>query len=151
MQKSISTILKNLLIIFLFLSYSILSQEIIHNFKIIEVIDGDTVRIDAKFLPTPIPPELKLRIIGIDTPEKGNLSKINQEKLNAKQSYEFLKKLIDTENILGVSFIKWDKYGGRILGDIHLQNDKRISQIILKEGFAVPYDGGKKYDWCKNK
>ena len=41
-----------------------------------------------------------------------------------------------------------NKYGGRVLGDIHLQNDKRISQIILKEGFAVPYDGGKKFDWC---
>ena len=143
-------IVKNFISLFLFFSYSILAEEIIHDFKIIEVIDGDTIKIEANYLPSPLPQELKLRIRGIDTPEKGNRAKCDLERAKAEDATEFLKNLIATENIQGISFIKWDKYGGRVLGDIHLVNDLRISKIMLDKGYAVEYQGKKKASWCAN-
>mgnify|MGYP003334948626 FL=1 len=44
---------------------------------------------------------------------------------------------------------KWDKYGGRVLGDLII-DDKRLSTRLLEAGFAVQYEGEKKVkDWCK--
>ena len=133
----------------LFLPTLLLAEEVIHDFKIISVIDGDTVLIEANFLPSPLPKNLKLRILGIDTPEKGNRASCDEERIKAKEASEFLRNIIATESIQGISFTKWDKYGGRVLGDIHLDNNLRISNIILDKGFAVKYQGGKKVSWCK--
>ena len=38
---------------------------------IIRVSDGDTVVIEAKWVPAPIKPQVSVRIFGVDTPEKG--------------------------------------------------------------------------------
>ena len=150
MQKSNSPILKKIILLFLLSSCATYAKEVIHDFKIIEVIDGDTVKIEANFLPSPLPQELKLRIHGIDTPEKGNRAKCDLERAKAEDATEFLKNLIATENIQGISFVKWDKYGGRVLGDIHLVNNLKISKIMLDKGYAVEYQGKKKASWCAN-
>jgi len=39
-------------------------------YEITRVIDGDTVEIAVDFLPSPLPPKLSIRVMGIDTPEK---------------------------------------------------------------------------------
>jgi micrococcal nuclease len=136
------------LILFIFLS-SAFADEVIHDFRIIEVIDGDTVKIEANYLPAPLPKELKLRIIGIDTPEKGNRAKCDLERAMAKEATEFLKKFISSENILGISLTKWDKFGGRVLGDIITQDNQRVSQIIIDRDYGRPYHGKKKISWCE--
>jgi endonuclease YncB( thermonuclease family) len=139
---------KKIISLFLFFSYSILAKEIIHDFKIIEVIDGDTIKIEANYLPNPLPKNLKLRIIGIDTPEKGNRAKCDLERVKAKEATEFLKKFIASESILGISLTKWDKFGGRVLGDIITQDNQRVSQIMIDRGYGRPYHGKKKTSWC---
>lgn len=128
--------------------YLIFAQEVIHDFKIIEVIDGDTVKIEANYLPNPLPKNLKLRIIGIDAPEKGNRAECDQERIKAKEAAEFLKNFISSENIQGISLTKWDKFGGRVLGDIITQDNQRVSQIIIDRGYGRPYHGKKKIGWC---
>ncbi len=43
----------------------------IYDYKVTRVIDGDTVEFEAPFLPAPLKPVLSLRVLGVDTPEKG--------------------------------------------------------------------------------
>ena len=42
-----------------------------YDYKIIKVSDGDTVVFEAPFMPAPLKPQLSLRVLGVDTPEKG--------------------------------------------------------------------------------
>lgn len=140
---------KKLFFVFLIsLSNQCIADTILHDFKIIEVIDGDTVRIKADFLPKPLPPTLKLRIIGIDTPEKGSRAKCEFERTKADEAANFLKDILSNQDNVKVSIVKWDKYGGRVLGDIHLLSNQKVSDTLLQAGYAVPYHGKKKVDWC---
>ena len=43
---------------------------VIHNFKVTAVKDGDTVVIEAPYLPAPLKQQLSIRVLGVDTPEK---------------------------------------------------------------------------------
>ena len=63
------------------------------NYKILRVLDGDTVEIEAPFLPKPLKPSLLLRMEGIDTPEIGGKAKCPLENKLANQA----KALVETE------------------------------------------------------
>ena len=66
--------MKSLLLSFLLL-FSVTSFANPYDFKITRVLDGDTVEFEAKFLPPPLKPVLRLRVLGVDTPEKGHRAK----------------------------------------------------------------------------
>ena len=42
-----------------------------YEWDVLRVIDGDTVEIEAPYLPEPLAPKLSIRVYGVDTPEKG--------------------------------------------------------------------------------
>lgn len=117
--------------------------------KILRVIDGDTIKITAPFLPEPFKKTLSLRIDGIDTPEKGHRAKCAKERLLADQARRYATQLID-ESKNPVVYIKgWGKFGGRVIGDIRLDVDF-LSKKMIDKGLAVRYNGGTKVkDWCK--
>ena len=124
-----------------------LNAETLYDYKIIRVIDGDTVEIEANFLPAPLKPSLKLRIYGIDTPEKKSRAKCDLEAELSKKATAFTQKVINESISKKIKIRKWDKYGGRVLGDIILDG-KSLELLLLNEGLAKPYDGGKKLSWC---
>lgn len=124
-----------------------LNAETLYDYKIIRVIDGDTVEIEANFLPPPLKPSLKLRIYGIDTPEKKSRAKCDLEAELSKKATAFTQKVINESISKKIKIRKWDKYGGRVLGDIILDG-KSLEALLLNEGLAKPYDGGKKSSWC---
>jgi len=124
-----------------------LNAETLYDYKIIRVIDGDTVEIEANFLPPPLKPSLKLRIYGIDTPEKKSRAKCELEAELSKKATTFTQKVINESISRKIKIRKWDKYGGRVLGDIILDG-KSLEALLLNEGLAKPYDGGKKFSWC---
>lgn len=133
------------LIIFFWSNF--LNAETLYDYKIIRVIDGDTVEIEANFLPAPLKPSLKLRIYGIDTPEKKSRAKCDLEAELSKKATAFTQKVINESISKKIKIRKWDKYGGRVLGDIILDG-KSLEALLLNEGLAKPYDGGKKSSWC---
>lgn len=108
------------------------------------VIDGDTI--DLNYKPFSNLNSVLLRISGVDTPElKG---KCEKEKLLAKQAKEFMAFTVKDQQV-GVKIISWDKYGGRVVGTPFL-HEVSLSEELIRRGFAVPYNGGKKTkDWCK--
>ena len=124
-----------------------LNAETLYDYKIIRVIDGDTVEIEANFLPPPLKPSLKLRIYGIDTPEKKSRAKCDLEAELSEKATAFTQKVINESISKKIKIRKWDKYGGRVLGDIILDG-KSLELLLLNEGLAKPYDGGKKLSWC---
>lgn len=115
--------------------------------QVIRVIDGDTVQITAPFLPQNLKKELALRIYGVDTPERGQKAKCNRERELSEAAKQFVEKNISSAKRIEIQLHKWDKYGGRVLGDLIIDGES-LSSRLINGGLAFKYDGGKKKSWC---
>lgn len=115
--------------------------------NILRITDGDTVVISAKFLPKPLKPELAVRVYGVDTPEKGHRAKCASEDATGQKASEFTKQMIMNAKKHQVTIYAWDKFGGRVLGDIWLDGVSLRSELI-RNGLAREYFGDKKQSWC---
>ena len=116
-------------------------------YKILRVIDGDTIEFEAHFLPPPLKPSLSLRIYGIDTPEKTFRAKCELEAGLGREATEFVKNRVAESKFQTVIIKSWDKFGGRVLGDV-LLDGVSLRQTLLAKGYAHVYFGEKKQSWC---
>jgi micrococcal nuclease len=114
-------------------------ESFVYNCKLDRVVDGDTFDciIDLGF-------NVKLhkqrvRLSGIDTPE--SRTRDLAEKKLGLAAKERLKKLCCGK--LKIKSLGKGKYG-RILGIPYTEDGEDICQILIKEGHAVEYHGGKK-------
>jgi endonuclease YncB( thermonuclease family) len=114
---------------------------------ITRVIDGDTVAFQAAFLPPPLKPELSIRVFGVDTPEKGHRAQCPSEAARGVAATEFTKRSIAAAQQRQVVLMDWDKYGGRVLGDV-LLNGQSLRAMLISNGFAREYYGEAKTSWC---
>jgi endonuclease YncB( thermonuclease family) len=117
-------------------------------YEITRVIDGDTVEIAVDFLPKPLPPKLSIRVLGIDTPEKAPRALCDAEAEKAKLASAFTKKAVAEAKEVDIVIVKWDKYGGRVLGDVFLDHQS-LAQSLISAGLARPYSGEAKQSWCE--
>ena len=115
--------------------------------QILRVTDGDTVVISAPFLPAPLKPELAIRVYGVDTPEKGHRALCPSEAQRGDAASAFTKKIIAQGGKFQVTMYGWDKFGGRVLGDI-LINGQSLRTALITNGFAREYYGDAKQSWC---
>ena len=121
----------------------------VYNWKVIRIVDGDTLEIANQFLPE----ELKLfvRMKGIDTPEKAPRAKCEKENALGQKAKIYTKKAIENaqKNNQKITFteIKWDKYGGRIVAKVLIGNND-LAQDLIKNGLGRVYYGEKKKSWC---
>ena len=122
-------------------------QGVTYDAKIVRVTDGDTVVIAAPFLPAPLKPQLAVRIFGVDTPEKGFRAKCESENQRGLAASEFTKKAVANSTQRQVILYDWDKFGGRVLGDIIL-NGQSLRAMLIQNGFAREYFGEAKQSWC---
>ena len=122
-------------------------QGVMYDAQILRVSDGDTIVIAAPFLPAPLKPELAVRIYGVDTPEKGFRAKCPQEDERGKLASKFTTNLVAKSVKRQVVLYDWDKFGGRVLGDIILDGQSLRAQLIAN-GFAREYFGEAKQSWC---
>jgi endonuclease YncB( thermonuclease family) len=125
--------------------------------KVIKVYDADTITIATK-LPfkndtngkSPLY-RFSVRLNGIDAPEMKGKGITEQEKNAAHQAQQFVSKLILNKYVT-LKNVQNEKYG-RILADVYIY-DIHLNELLLKERYVVPYDGGtkKKPDsWLKYK
>ena len=119
-----------------------------YDYKLTRVLDGDTVGFAAPFLPPPLKKELTLRVYGVDTPEKGFRAKCDLENKRGLAASEFTKRTIQNAKRTQVVIIEWDKYGGRVLGDV-LVDGISLRSLLIGSGHARAYFGEAKGDWCK--
>jgi len=119
----------------------------IYDFPITRVIDGDTVAFQANFLPPPLKQELSIRVFGVDTPEKGFRAQCPSEDQRGQAATAFTKNAITKAQKRQVAIADWDKYGGRVLGDIILDGQS-LRMMLIQNGFAREYYGEAKTSWC---
>ena len=120
---------------------------VIYDAVITRVIDGDTVAFQAPFLPAPLKQELSIRVFGVDTPEKGHRAQCPSEDQRGQAATAFTKAQINASSKRQVILMDWDKYGGRVLGDVVLDG-KSLRQMLIVNGFAREYYGEAKQSWC---
>ena len=122
-------------------------QGVTYDAKIIRATDGDTVVIAAPFLPAPLKPELAVRVFGVDTPEKGFRGQCDSEKQRGEAASVFTKNAIASTQKHQVILYGWDKFGGRVLGDIIL-NGVSLRAELINNWFDREYYGDAKQSWC---
>lgn len=108
--------------------------------RVIKCYDADTITIASK-LPYNESPlyRLSVRLNGIDAPEiKG---KSEEEKEVAKQARDFVSNLV-LNKYVRLENVESEKYG-RILADVYI-GDVHVNELLVKERYAVKYDGGTK-------
>ena len=110
--------------------------------KIVRVIDGDTVDVDIDLGFGVWLKKERVRVYGIDTPESRTRDKEEKKKgLVAKaRLIELLKK--NGNHFILISH-ELGKYG-RVLGEILLDDDRNVNDILIEEKHAYPYTGGNK-------
>ena len=115
--------------------------------KVLRVVDGDTVDIDIDLGFGMWMHKERVRIMGIDTPESRTRDKV--EKAFGLASKARLKEMLPIGSIqhlkTEIDRSGEDKRGkfGRILGDFII-DDKRVTEVLVEEGYAVAYFGGSK-------
>lgn len=110
--------------------------------RVIKIYDADTITIASK-LPYDSSPiyRLSVRLNGIDTPEmKGK--NISEEEKNASINARDFVSNLTLNKFVRLENVSSEKYG-RILADVYIGNI-HLNELLLKERYAVPYDGGSK-------
>ena len=123
-------------------------QGVTYDTTIIRVSDGDTIVISAPYLPQPLKPELAVRIYGVDTPEKGHRAQCPAEAQRGEQASTWTKNLVAKGRKFQVTLYRWDKFGGRVLGDI-IVDGVSVRQGLIQAGLAREYYGDAKQSWCQ--
>lgn len=118
-----------------------------YDYKIIRVSDGDTVVFEAPFMPAPLKPQLSLRVLGVDTPEKGGRAQCPGEDALAQKASAFTKDSVAKAKKVQIEIKEHDKFGGRVLGDVIIDG-QRLSKMLIDNGLARAYFGEKKQSWC---
>jgi endonuclease YncB( thermonuclease family) len=143
--------MKKLLLVLLFIPTVALAQKtpkgVTYDAQIVRVNDGDTIVIAAPFLPAPLKPELAVRVFGVDTPEKGHRAQCPGEDARGQAASEFTKNAVKNTKRHQVVLYSWDKFGGRVLGDMILDGVSLRAELI-RNGFAREYYGEAKQSWC---
>jgi micrococcal nuclease len=120
----------------------------VYDAVITRVIDGDTVAFEAKWLLEPLKPELSVRVYGVDTPEKGHRAQCDKEAKAGDAASAFTKDKIKKGKKFQVNLMGWDKYGGRVLGDVIIDGNS-LRKMLIENGHAREYYGEAKKSWCE--
>ncbi|MGO4437235.1 thermonuclease family protein [Rhizobium sp. RAF56] len=109
--------------------------------RIVRVIDGDTLLVDANPWPQQTI-EVYVRLRGIDAPELHAHCETTRHA--AEQAQAALQEMTATTEAIELSHISGDKYFGRILADVTLGDGRNPARYMLAAGYATAYDGGRK-------
>jgi micrococcal nuclease len=143
--------MKKLLLTLLFVPLIAFAQKekagVTYDAVLTRVIDGDTIAFQANWLPEPLKKELSIRVFGVDTPEKGHRASCPSEDARGQAATAFTKAQINAAQKRQVVLMAWDKYGGRVLGDV-LLDGKSLRMMLINNGFAREYYGEAKTSWC---
>ena len=121
-----------------------------YSWPVVRVVDGDTVKVDAR---ADLPPELaslSVRLRGVDTPEKGRRAKCNAERQAADAATAFAEEAIGKAADIVVRDPKWGKWGGRVIADLVLDGSL-LSSALIETGHGRAYNGGRRGGWCETK
>lgn len=120
----------------------------LHDWRVLRVVDGDTIEFEALWVPAPLRQRILLRVYGVDTPEKGHRARCPQEAARGQAATEFAHRAIASSRTVRAAITDWDKYGGRVLGDVILDGNVSLRALLIQNGLAREYFGEAKTSWC---
>jgi endonuclease YncB( thermonuclease family) len=88
-----------------------------------------------------------VRIYGVDTPEKGHRAACPAEAAAAERASAWTQALVASSARHQVILYKWDKFGGRVIGDI-VVDGQSVRRGLIANGHAREYYGEAKTSWC---
>lgn len=107
---------------------------------VVRVVDGDTVDLDCLG-----EGRFRARLTGYDTPETHN-PRCSAEAVHGQAATWRLRALVAEARRIEARLGRWDRYERRL---VQLSVDGRdVGQRLIAEGLALPYDGGRRPDWC---
>jgi micrococcal nuclease len=109
---------------------------------VVDVHDGDSILVDAHPWPG-MTIRINVRVRGIDSPEiRGKCEAEKKAAIKARDRVvDLVKNSVRLENIaLG-------KYAGRVVANV-ISDTGTVGAILIAEGLARSYDGGKRAGWC---
>jgi|TARA_R100001440_G_scaffold10529_5_gene19162 micrococcal nuclease len=111
----------------------------VYNATLERIVDGDTFdcSLDLGFNVTLV--KQRVRLAGIDTPESRTRD-LAEKKLGLAAKSRLQELCIGKFKVKSLGKGKY----GRILGIPYTEDGRDICQVLIKEGHAVEYDGGKK-------
>tara|TARA_R110000824_G_scaffold48269_1_gene136481 strand:- start:388 stop:756 length:369 start_codon:yes stop_codon:yes gene_type:complete len=119
-----------------------------YKIKLDRVVDGDTIDayIDLGF---DVSIKKRIRFMGIDTPE--SRTRDLEEKARGLAAKDRLKAILEGADDIQLCSHGVGKYG-RCLGELHVDmldgkkclTLENVNKLLIKEGHAVAYDGGKR-------
>lgn len=108
------------------------------------VYDGDTFKVTIKSVHPLIGDKVSIRVAGVDTPELR--AKCDKEKKLAILAKQYTVQFLRSANVVELRNIERGKYF-RIVADVYADG-RSLTNELLSRGLGVPYDGGKKVNWC---
>lgn len=120
--------------------------------RVYDVYDGDTCSLVYYLDKTcKIPLTIKLRVKGVDTPERRTKNSLEKHAANILRKH--VRNMIHGHTLV-LHLEKYGKYGGRAIGDLYLlhrSNYLTLTDYLLQNKFAHAYDGKtKKRDWTSD-
>lgn len=132
--------------ILFFLAFASVSLSQTYVWKVNRVVDGDTIEVHVDFLPKELGDKLLVRVWGVDTPEKNWRAKSDSERKLGEEATDFTQKQIQNAKDIKIHLIGWDKFGGRVLGDVIIDGNN-LRELLIKNGYAREYYGDRKENW----
>ena len=118
-------------------------EPFIYQATLVKVVDGDTIDVTLDLGFNVLLHNQRVRLAGIDTPE--SRTRNLEEKKLGLAAKERLKEIL-AEHKFKIQSLGKGKYG-RILGIPDTEVGQNIRNMLIEEGHAREYDGGKKTSW----
>ena len=129
-----------------------------YDWKVIRVLDGDTVEFAPNKEVWKVPAEIdappRIRVFGVDTPEKNG--QCDKEKAAGLAATEFTKNKVNNAKKVQIYLLPksergtvkaFDKFSNRFLGDVIIDGQS-LSKMLIENGHARAYMGEAKQSWC---
>lgn len=101
----------------------------------IRVVDGDTIHVEGE----------KIRLLGLDTPEKGHQAECLAERMLSRLATERLTELLADGIIIERDGV--DRYG-RTLAVVKDGDGRDVAEVLVSEGYGKVWEG-RQVDWCR--
>jgi micrococcal nuclease len=111
---------------------------------VIDVVDGDTIIVRAHiWLDQSV--ETRIRLLGIDTPEKRG--RCPEERERATEAETLVRNLVNGREVQ-LRDIRHDKYGGRVLARVEMMDGTDLGETLIGHRLARTYAGNTRVSWC---
>ena len=114
----------------------------------IRVIDGDTLEVKAQIWPG-LTVETGVRLAGLDAPELRG--QCEREKALARKAKARVEELLKPGSRVRLSKIREGKFAGRVVAVVsfqYLYAQEALATVLIGEGLARRYKGGRRKGWC---